>query len=178
MTWTFHDPDGFAYRRVTPADLPAFLAVMQGAGMDPRSAWHQTTISDLEQSLFGAPQSGGFLALSSGGEAVGCVGFRPDLTDPRTLTLNKLATLPEARGHGVARHLVSEVEGVAVREGFRRVLLAVSQVNLSVQPFYEGLGYRPVDEPYAFSSGKNGRPVVLAKAVTPAAARPHKEAQP
>ena len=163
-TWTFHYAGGFSYRRVTPADLPAFLAVMQAAGMDPRSAWNSTTVADLEKTMSG-PHSGGFLALDSGGEAVGCVGFRPDLHDPHTLTLNKLATLPQVRGQGVARHLVGEVEGVAAHEGFRRVLLAVSQVNLSVQPFYEGLGYRPVDETYAFSSGKNGRPVVLVKEV-------------
>ena len=61
--------------------------------------------------------------------------------------------------------MVDEVEGLAVREGFRRVLLAVSQVNLGVLPFYEGLGYGQVDEDYAYSSGKNGRPVVMAKEV-------------
>ncbi|ANC72095.1 GNAT family N-acetyltransferase [Deinococcus radiodurans] len=151
-------------RRVTPADLPAFLAVMLAAGMDPRSAWNSTTVADLEKSMSG-PHSGGFLALDSGGEAVGCVGFRPDPHDPHTLTLNKLATLPQVRGQGVARQLVDEVEGLAAREGFQRVLLAVSQVNLGVRPFYEGLGYRQVDEDYAYSSGKNGRPVVLAKEV-------------
>lgn len=156
-------------RRVTPADLPDFLAVMLAAGMDPRSAWNSTTVADLEKTMSG-PHSGGFLALDGreldgGGEAVGCVGFRPDLHDPHTLTLNKLATLPQVRGQGVARHLVGEVEGVAAREGFRRVLLAVSQVNLGAVPFYERLGYRQVNEDYAYSSGKNGRPVVLVKEV-------------
>ena len=67
------------------------------------------------------------------------------------------------RGQGVARHLVGEVECVARQGGSRRVLLAVSQVNLGAVPFYERLGYRQVDEPYAFSSGKTGQPVVLTK---------------
>lgn len=162
MTWTFDYPGGFGFRRVTPADLPSFHAVMMQAGMDPRSAWNQTTLEDLQRSLFG-PGAGGFVAVDAENKIVGCVGFRPDLTDPQTLTLNKLATLPEVRGQGVARHLVGEVEGVARQGGSRRVLLAVSQVNLGAVPFYERLGYRQVDEPYAFSSGKTGQPVVLTK---------------
>lgn len=165
MTWSFVYPASIQYRRVTPDDLPTFHAVMLAAGMDERSTWNQTTLADLEKSLLG-PQSGGFLAVNSeNGQAVGCVGFRPDPNDPHTLTLNKLATLPQMRGLGVGRHLVGEVEGVALHEGFHRVLLAVSQVNLGVLPFYEGLGYRQVDEDYAFSSGKNGRPVVLVKMI-------------
>ena len=115
MTWTFDYPGGFGFRRVTPADLPSFHAVMMQAGMDPRSAWNQTTLEDLQRSLFG-PGAGAFVAVDAENKIVGCVGFRPDLTDPQTLTLNKLATLPEVRGHGVARHLVGEVEGVA-RQG-------------------------------------------------------------
>ena len=83
-------------RPVNPDDIPAFHAVMMAAGMDPRSSWTRTTPADLERSLL-APGSGGFLAVGAG-EVLGCVGYRPD--GDETLTLNKLATLPGARGTG------------------------------------------------------------------------------
>lgn len=149
-------------RSLTPADLPAFLAVMRAAGMDPRSSWARTTPGDLEAALF-APGAGGFVAVR-GEQIAGCVGFRPD--GAQTLTLNRLAAVPRAGGCGVGTALVSAVEAVAAGRGFGRVLLAVSQFNLGVIPFYERLGYVRRNEPYRFASAGSPGPVVLVKAVT------------
>lgn len=148
-------------RPVNPDDIPAFHAVMMAAGMDPRSSWNRTTPADLERSLL-APGAGGFLA-AGGGEVLGCVGYRPD--GDRTLTLNKLATLPQARRLGVGRALVREVEHVARMGGYGRVLLAVSQFNLDVLPFYDRLGYTVTDEPYAHAHPDSPAPVVLIKSL-------------
>ncbi|PNY81260.1 GNAT family N-acetyltransferase [Deinococcus koreensis] len=155
-------------RPVNPDDLPAFHAVMMAAGMDARSNWNRTTLADLERSLL-SPGSGGFLAVGAGGEALGCVGYRPD--GDETLTLNKLATLPGARGTGLGRALVWQVEHVARTGGFGRVLLAVSQFNLDAVPFYEHLGYEvDPDAVYAHANPASPPPVVLVKAVLPSAA--------
>ncbi|MFC4640477.1 GNAT family N-acetyltransferase [Deinococcus hohokamensis] len=148
-------------RPVTPADLGAFHEVMMAAGMDPRSSWSRTTRQDLERSLL-APASGGFLAEVAG-QAVGCVGYRPD--GARTLTLNKLATRPQVRGQGWGQQLVGAVETQARQEGYERVLLAVSQFNLEVLPFYTRLGYAQTDEPYAHAHPASPPPVVLVKAL-------------
>ncbi len=131
--------------------------------MDPRSSWTRTTAQDIARSL---ELGGGFLAWANlnGTEEspVGCVSFRPD--GPHTLTLNKLATLPEGRGQGIGAALVWAVEQVAAERGYERMLLAVSQYNLDVLPFYERLGYM-IDETaeYAFRSPASPRPVVLVK---------------
>lgn len=146
-------------RAVTPADLPAFHAVMMAAGMDPRSSWSRVTVADLQASLF-APDAGGLVAQTEAG-VVGVVGYRPD--GPRTLTLNKLATVPTVRGQGVGRQLVEAVEAHARAQGYGRVLLAVSQYNLDVLPFYEGLGYRRSAEAYAHAHPASPPPVVLVK---------------
>lgn len=147
-------------RPATPADAAAFHAVMMAAGMDPRSSWSRTRPEDVAWSL---GQGGGFLAWA-GERAVGCVGWRPD--GPETLTLNKLATLPDVRGQGLGAALVRAVEQSAARDGYARVLLAVSQYNLEVIPFYERLGYR-VDEGavYAHANPASAPPVVLVKEV-------------
>lgn len=145
-------------RPAGPADAPAFHAVMMAAGMDPRSSWTRTRVEDVAWSL---GQGGGFLAWG-GEEAVGCVGWRPD--GPDTLTLNKLATRPAVRGQGLGAALVRAVEEVAAREGYARVLLAVSQYNLDVLPFYERLGYRVDKEAvYAHAHPHSPPPVVMVK---------------
>ncbi|MFC0619210.1 GNAT family N-acetyltransferase [Deinococcus budaensis] len=133
---------------------------MMAAGMDPRSSWSRTRPQDVAWSL---GQGGGFLAWD-GERAVGCVGWRPD--GPETLTLNKLATLPDVRGRGLGAALVRAVEEVAARDGYARVLLAVSQYNLEVVPFYERLGYRVDEEAvYAHANPASAPPVVLVKEV-------------
>ena len=149
-------------RPITRADLRDFHHVMMSAGMDARSSWNRTTTADLERSLF-ADGAGGFVALGDGGEVVGCVGYRPD--GAYTLTLNKLATLPELRGRGIGRELVAAVEELAQQTGFQRVLLAVSQFNLEVIPFYAHLGYVATDETYAFASPSSPAPVVMVKEI-------------
>ena len=151
----------YTLRPTLPADALAVHAVMMAAGMDPRSSWMRTTVADVEWSL---GTGGGFLALGEGGPgAVGCVGYRPD--GFRTLTLNKLATLPEARGQGLGTALVRAVEARARLGGYGRVLLAVSQYNLGVIPFYERLGYVLSTDRYAFAHQSSPPPVVLAHAL-------------
>ena len=151
-----------ALRPTLPVDARVVHALMMAAGMDPRSSWVRTSVADVEWSL---GQGGGFLALGEGvgTQAVGCVGYRPD--GSHTLTLNKLATLPEARGQGLGTALVLAAEAQARLGGFGRVLLAVSQYNLSVIPFYERLGYALSTDRYAFAHRSSPAPVVMVKEI-------------
>ena len=152
----------YALRPTLPADAGVVHAVMMAAGMDPRSSWVRTSVADVEWSL---GKGGGFLAFGEGGgpQALGCVGYRPD--GFRTLTLNKLATRSEARGQGLGTALVRAVEAQARAGGYGRVLLAVSQYNLGVIPFYERLGYVLSTDHYAFAHQSSPPPVVLVKGV-------------
>lgn len=153
-------PSGHVLRLAGPANALAFHGVMMAAGMDPRSSWSRTRPEDVAWSL---GQGGGFLAWE-GERAVGCVGWRPD--GPETLTLNKLATLPDMRGQGIGTALVRAVEEVAAQDGYLRVLLAVSQYNLEAVPFYERLGYRvDAGAAYAHANPASPPPLVLVKAV-------------
>lgn len=157
----------YTLRPTTSADALAVHAVMMAAGMDPRSSWVRTSVADVEWSL---GKGGGVLALGlalgegGGPRAVGCVGYRPD--GFRTLTLNKLATRPEARGQGLGTALVRAVEARARAGGYGRVLLAVSQYNLGVVPFYERLGYVLSTDRYAFAHQSSPPPVVLVHQMT------------
>lgn len=147
----------YTLRPAASADALLVHAVMMAAGMDPRSSWMRSTVADIEWSL---GKGGGFV-VQRGADVVGCVGYRPD--GSRTLTLNKLATLPEVRGLGLGAALVRAVEDQARRGGYQRVLLAVSQYNLSVLPFYERLGYAVSSDRYAYAHPDSPPPVVLVR---------------
>lgn len=152
-------PAGITLRVATRADAVAVHAVMMVAGMDPRSSWVRVSVPDVAWSL----STGGGFVVQRGADTVGCVGWRAD--GYGTLTLNKLATRPEVRGLGLGAALVRAVEAQARRGGYGRVLLAVSQYNLGVLPFYTHLGYTPSTDRYAFAHPDGPPPVVLVKQV-------------
>ena len=57
--------------------------------------------------------------------------------------LSRLAVVPEHRGRGLAKKLVSAVEKEALKAGAEHVWLSVRLVLTELRTFYEGLGYVP-----------------------------------
>ncbi|GLY78649.1 GNAT family N-acetyltransferase [Actinoallomurus iriomotensis] len=53
---------------------------------------------------------------------------------------------PEARGRGVARHLIDTVAGWAVDQGLRELTLWVAEPNAPARALYESCGFRPAGE--------------------------------
>lgn len=126
--------------------------------IDPRSSGHRMTVPEVEE-IF--DDSGGGFLVSRDNEVVGCVCYRPN---GKTLELSKLAVLPEARKQGFSIMLVRAVEDYANQHGFKRILLAVSQYNLSVLPLYEKLGYTIApNEVYEHSHPGSPTPVVMVR---------------
>lgn len=56
--------------------------------------------------------------------------------------VNVLATLPEARGHGLGARLVAIAEAIARAEGLSRVSIIVADNNAGARRLYARLGYR------------------------------------
>jgi len=57
-----------------------------------------------------------------------------------------MAVLPAARGAGTGARLLQEVEGWAVREGYKRLFLSTTPFLDSAIRLYERFGFLPVDE--------------------------------
>jgi len=56
-----------------------------------------------------------------------------------------IALLPEARGHGIGRHVLAEIEALTVREvGLRKLLLQVRSDNDAAISLYETSGWQKV----------------------------------
>mgnify|MGYP003700478385 CR=1 FL=1 len=129
------EPDTPAIRAATPADIDALLAVenasFDGDRLSRRSfqhllkRGHQTTL----------------VACDRGGAILGyaTVLFRRGTSLAR---LYSFAVAPEARGHGVARALLTTAEDAAEAESAISLRLEVRKDNARAIHFYEAAGYR------------------------------------
>ena len=97
------------------------------------------------------PPTGSFLVMRLHGQPVGCGGFKRDADDAAYLKRMWIAS--DARGLGLGRRLLQELEERARSLGYRRMLLETEKNLTEAQQLYRSSGYREVprfnDEPYA-----------------------------
>jgi DNA-binding MarR family transcriptional regulator/GNAT superfamily N-acetyltransferase len=96
------------------------------------------------------PPAGEFLVATLDGEPVGCVGarFHPDAAE-----IKRMWVAPAARGLGLARRLLAEIEERARVHGLRSTRLDTNATLVEAIALYRSAGYREVppfnDNPYA-----------------------------
>lgn len=98
-----------------------------------------------------APPRGIFLVARLHGQPVGCGGLKPISAD--AASLKRMWIAPDARGHGLARRLLGELENKARLLGYSVVRLETNKTLVEAQQLYRSSGYCEVppfnDEPYA-----------------------------
>ena len=111
-----------------------------------------------------APPHGAFLVAHLDGVAVGCGGLRRH--EGGVGELKRLWVDPGARGRGVARALVAQLEEEALRLGYRALVLETGLRQPEAIRLYESLGYgrRPLygryqDSPLSVCLGRDLRVV-------------------
>lgn len=90
-----------------------------------------------------SPPQGLFLVAVLDGTPVGCGGWR-DLGDGR-VEVKRMFTAPAARGRGVARALLAELERTAAAAGHARVVLETGLAQPEAMTLYGSAGYDPID---------------------------------
>jgi DNA-binding MarR family transcriptional regulator len=108
--------------------------------------------SDFSTELRGfRPPAGLFLLATVRGEPVGCGGLRLDGSD--AAEVKRMWVAESARGLGIGRRLLVELERHAAAEGARTVRLETNGALTEAIGLYRSAGYREVDafndEPYA-----------------------------
>ena len=97
------------------------------------------------------PPAGSFLVMRLDGRPVGCGGFKCDAPD--TAYLKRMWIARDARGLGLGRRLLKELEDRARGLGYRRVRLETEKSLIEAQQLYRSAGYVEVprfnDELYA-----------------------------
>jgi DNA-binding MarR family transcriptional regulator len=98
-----------------------------------------------------APPRGAFLVMRLWGEPVGCGGFKP--MEPDAAYLKRMWIAPGARGLGLAKRLLAELEERARRAGYALARLETNRTLTEAQQLYRSSSYVEVppfnDEPYA-----------------------------
>jgi DNA-binding MarR family transcriptional regulator/GNAT superfamily N-acetyltransferase len=96
------------------------------------------------------PPDGIFLVMRLHGRPVACGGFK---RDGDAAYLKRMWVSPDARGLGLGRRLLHELEARAQSIGYRKIHLETQKSLAEAQQLYRSSGYREVapfnDEPYA-----------------------------
>lgn len=82
------------------------------------------------------------LAIDETGTAVGHAALRPWNDE---LEVKKVFVTPQARGRGISRELMTELERLAAARGIRSLVLQTGVLQLAAIGLYESMGYRPID---------------------------------
>jgi ribosomal protein S18 acetylase RimI-like enzyme/DNA-binding MarR family transcriptional regulator len=98
-----------------------------------------------------APPRGALLIARLFGEPVGCGGLRT--LEPRVGEIKRMWVAPGARGLGIGRRLLRELERVARRRGLRTIRLDTNESLKEALELYRSSGYREIgrynNNPYA-----------------------------
>jgi GNAT superfamily N-acetyltransferase len=97
------------------------------------------------------PPRGTFLVMRLHGQPVACGGFKPEQSG--AAYIKRMWVSPDARGHGLGRRLLRDLEDRARLLGYRVVRLETEKSLHEAQQLYRSFGYREVprfnDEFYA-----------------------------
>ncbi|MBV9201304.1 MAG: MarR family transcriptional regulator, partial [Alphaproteobacteria bacterium] len=88
------------------------------------------------------PPNGFFVVARIDGRAVGCGGLRR--IGKRVGEIKRMWTAPEARGQGVARRMLHELEALARDAGIEMLRLDTNRVLVEAQAMYRREGYREI----------------------------------
>ncbi len=95
-----------------------------------------------------AKPSGGLFIAEKGGEAVGCVAFRP--IRAAECEMKRLYVRAAARGEKLGRRLAELVCDEARAAGYRRICLDTVETMHEARTLYASLGFREIG-PYVFN---------------------------
>lgn len=120
------------------------LATRFETGFDPAQSLPATDRDLL-------PPAGVLLVATSAGEPVGCVALK--LHGAAPAEVKRMWVAQEARGTGLGRRLLAEVEAAAAARGVTTLRLETNRALTEAVGLYRSAGYREVpafnDEPYA-----------------------------
>ena len=91
-------------------------------------------------------QTGGeFWVVLDGEAVVGTAGYYPAHRGDLAVEIRKMYLRPEARGQGLGRYLLRQIEEAIQRRGFRQIWVETASVLKEAVQLYETSGYQPTD---------------------------------
>jgi GNAT superfamily N-acetyltransferase len=143
------DTPAFRIERATERDVPLILELIKGLAVYEKLA-HEVTATEagLRDTLFGARPAAEVIIGYAGDTPAGFALFFPNYSTflgKPGLYLEDLFVLPEWRGHGFGRALLTELARIAVARGCGRFEWSVLDWNEPAIGFYKNLGAKMMD---------------------------------
>jgi putative acetyltransferase len=133
----------YLIRSWQPGDRAAAVAVISQVLQEYRLACEPTD-SDrdaLEVEACYWETGGEFWVVENDGVVVGTAGYRPTHRGDGAVELRKMYLLPQARGQGLGRYLLSTLELAIQQRGFTEIWLETASVLKEAVGLYEASGY-------------------------------------
>jgi GNAT superfamily N-acetyltransferase len=143
------DTPAFRIERATEGDVPLILQLIKGLAVYEKLA-HEVTATEagLRDTLFGSRPAAEVIIGYTGDTPVGFALFFPNYSTflgKPGLYLEDLFVLPEWRGHGFGRGLLTELARIAIARGCGRFEWSVLDWNEPAIGFYKNLGAKMMD---------------------------------
>ncbi|MFM2304049.1 MAG: hypothetical protein RLZZ135_1459 [Cyanobacteriota bacterium] len=137
-----------------PEDCSAAAAVIRdslaeyGLGWEPEGADRDV----LEVETFYLDRGGEFWVVEFAGKIVGTSAYYPcDRASvalaagrgDKAVEIRKMYLLPIARGQGLGRHLLAELEQVIITKGYQEIWIETASILKTAVRLYEQNGYQP-----------------------------------
>jgi diamine N-acetyltransferase len=130
------------------AALELLLELMRGYYRDDHLDFELERQRSAMLQLLEEPQRGRVWLIRLPDRVVGyvavCFGFSLELGG-RDAYIDQMYVVPEARGRGIARHALQQLNSPLAELGIRALHLEVDQHNHAAQKLYSSLGYRRRD---------------------------------
>ncbi|MEM1254872.1 MAG: GNAT family N-acetyltransferase [Cyanobacteria bacterium P01_H01_bin.21] len=131
----------FVIRDWQPTDREAAAALIgqvltdYGLGWEPEGA--DIDVVQVDQHY----QDGEFWVVEQAGTVVGTAAYYPIERGEQAVEIRKMYLLPVARGQGLGRFLLGQLEGAIAARGFKEIWLETATVLKTAVRMYESSGY-------------------------------------
>ncbi len=135
----------FLIRAWEPRDRSAAAAVIGSVLADYGLNWEPTGADRdvLEIEACYQQVGGEFWVVESQGQIVGTAAYYPIQRSPQAVEIRKMYLLPAARGQGLGRFLLQQLEQAIAARGFRTIWIETASVLKEAVQLYESSGYQP-----------------------------------
>jgi putative acetyltransferase len=141
MQTSYHN---FLIRSWTPADREAAAAVIRDTLAEYGLAWEpegaDRDVLEVEASYIAV--GGEFWVVEQQGQIVGTAAYYPVERGEKAVEIRKMYLLPAARGKGLGKYLLQELEKAIINRGFQAIWIETASVLKEAVKLYESSSYQ------------------------------------
>lgn len=128
-----------------PSDRQAAAAVIRTVLAEYGLTWQPEGADQdvLEVERFYQATGGQFWVVEQQGQIIGTAAYYPIARGEKAVEIRKMYLLPAARGQGLGKFLLAQLEQAIAAQGFERIWIETATILDTAVKLYEKHGYQP-----------------------------------